>query len=354
MTTRSRRAVATAVVLAAIASSAIQPAASAAARRPLRLGDRGLRVGAHGRDVRQLQRLLKQVGIDVQVDGQYGPGTADAVRRFQRAAHLLVSGVAGPRTARALLRAAQGGAAQIAGGGLAAQSTPPSTHDLGDRMPLRTGMSGRDVRVLQDLLNRAGFATRVDGQFGKGTAAAVKAFEAAAARPADAIVDATDLAALRQLAGAGPQRPGEVNAPVPLPPADTAQVGPDGLAVAPAAAPDVVKAIIAAGNQIAHQPYRYGGGHARWDDTAYDCSGSVSYALHQAGLIDQPMASGDFVGWGDPGVGQWVTIYANRGHMYMVVAGLRFDTSGAQQDGSRWHTTMRTSSGYSVRHVPGL
>jgi cell wall-associated NlpC family hydrolase len=167
-------------------------------------------------------------------------------------------------------------------------------------------------------------------------------------------MDATDIAALRQLAGAGPQRPGEINQPAPLPPTETAQVGPDGLAIAPADAPDPIKAIIAAGNQIAHQPYRYGGGHARWDDSAYDCSGSVSYVLHQAGLLDQPKASGDFMTWGDPGVGQWATIYANAGHMYMVVAGLRFDTSGAQQDGSRWHTTMRTSSGYSVRHVPGL
>jgi len=347
---RRRTVTLVAAVLALLGSSMLELPASAAAR----LGDRGLRPGAHGRDVRQLQRLLNQVGIDVGVDGEYGEATTDAVRSFQRATHLLVSGIAGPLTARVLVRAARGGAAQSAGGGLDAHSPAPSMHSLGDRMPLRIGMSGHDIRVLQDFLNRAGVATSIDGQFGAGTVRAVKAFEAAAARPVDGVMDATDIAALRQLAGAGPQRPGEVNAPPPLPPAETAQIGPDGLAVAPASAPDPVKTMIAAGNQIAHQPYRYGGGHARWDDTAYDCSGSASYVLHQAGLLDQSMPSGDFMTWGDSGVGQWLTIYANPVHMYLVIAGLRFDTSGAQQDGSRWHTTMRTSSGYSVRHVPAL
>jgi hypothetical protein len=101
-------------------------------------------------------------------------------------------------------------------------------------------------------------------------------------------------------------------------------------------------------------PYKYGGGHGQWEDSGYDCSGSVSYALHGAGLLDQALPSGNFMSWGDKGPGQWVTLYANQGHMYMIVAGLRFDTSGRQQDGTRWHASSRSSSGYTVVHPPGL
>ena len=123
---------------------------------------------------------------------------------------------------------------------------------------------------------------------------------------------------------------------------------------APAGAPPQVQQIIAAGNEIASKPYKYGGGHGKWDDSGYDCSGSVSYALHGAGLLDEALPSGSFVDWGDPGPGQWVTIYANGGHMYMVVAGLRFDTSGRSNHNTRWQSEQRSSDGYTVRHPPGL
>ena len=142
--------------------------------------------------------------------------------------------------------------------------------------------------------------------------------------------------------------------PTQLAPGDTAQIGPDGLAIAPASAPDPVKAIIAAGNQIASKPYKYGGGHGKWNDSGYDCSGSVSYALHGAGLLDKPLASGDFETWGDSGPGQWVTIYTKASHAYMVVAGIRFDTSGRTTNNTRWQADMRSSSGYVARHPTGL
>jgi len=112
--------------------------------------------------------------------------------------------------------------------------------------------------------------------------------------------------------------------------------------------------VIAAGNRIAHMPYRYGGGHATFHDTGYDCSGSVSYALHGAGLLSSPLDSSQFESYGAPGRGRWITIYANPGHVYMVVDGVRFDTSGASQTGSRWQRTMRSSAGYTVRHPRGL
>ena len=111
--------------------------------------------------------------------------------------------------------------------------------------------------------------------------------------------------------------------------------------------------MIAAGNRIAHKPYRYGGGHASFTDSGYDCSGSVSYALHGGGLLSVPKDSGEFMSYGAPGPGRHITIYAHPGHVYMVVHGRRFDTTGAG-GGSRWQWEARSSSGYTVRHPPGL
>jgi len=132
-----------------------------------------------------------------------------------------------------------------------------------------------------------------------------------------------------------------------------ARVLPDGTAVAPANAPDVVKQVIQAANAIATTPYKWGGGHGAWRDKGYDCSGSVSFALAGAGLLDSPRASGGFMNYGAPGPGKWITIHAGPGHMYMVVAGLRFDTSGAN-GGTRWQAEPRGMSGLQVRHVPRL
>ena len=118
-----------------------------------------------------------------------------------------------------------------------------------------------------------------------------------------------------------------------VPAGPKAVVAANGLATAPAGAPPLVQAIIAAGNRIATKPYKYGGGHGKWADSGYDCSGSVSFALHGAGLLDEALDSTGFMSWGDAGPGQWVTIYAKGSHTYMVVAGLRFDTSGRARAG---------------------
>ena len=151
--------------------------------------------------------------------------------------------------------------------------------------------------------------------------------------------------------GIDPSAPATNPAPVT---GDIATVGIDGNAVAPADAPAVVKEIIAAGNAIARKPYVWGGGHQRWLARGYDCSGSVSYALHGASLLDDPLVSGGFMRWGDAGPGDWVTIYANRGHVFMIVAGLRFDTSGQRQVGTRWQAAPRTLHGFRARHPVGL
>jgi cell wall-associated NlpC family hydrolase len=133
-----------------------------------------------------------------------------------------------------------------------------------------------------------------------------------------------------------------------------ARVLPDGTAVAPDDAPEPVKRVIQAGNAIAKFPYKWGGGHGAWRDNGYDCSGSVSFALAGAGLLGSPLTSGGFMDWGASGLGEWITIYTNPGHIFMIVAGLRFDTSGQGRAGTRWQEEPRSTSGFVVRSVPGL
>jgi cell wall-associated NlpC family hydrolase len=132
----------------------------------------------------------------------------------------------------------------------------------------------------------------------------------------------------------------------------------DGLAAAPIDAPLAIQEIIWAGNQIVGLPYIYGGGHASFISPGYDCSGTVSYALHGANLLSTPMDSTEFEGWGGGGVGTWVTIFANGGHAYMTVAGLRLDTSSANDpsnlQGPRWRPLRPENEGFVVRHPVGL
>jgi hypothetical protein len=130
-----------------------------------------------------------------------------------------------------------------------------------------------------------------------------------------------------------------------------------GYAVAPAKAPRKVQRAIAAANRIVKgKPYCLGGGHGRWNDRCYDCSGSVSYALGKKGarVLDAPMPSGSFQNWEKGGKGKWITVYANGGHMYAVIAGLRLDTSMTPGDGPGWSKGKLHQSGYSVRHPRGL
>jgi peptidoglycan hydrolase-like protein with peptidoglycan-binding domain len=236
---------------------------------------------------------------------------------------------------------------------------------LGARLPLTLGARGHDVRILQDFLNRAGQATSVDGVFGTDTKRAVTAFQSLQRLAADGTVTAPVVKVLRNVIvqGSAVASISSVTGGAEMPTAQQIQavapgvkatVGPGGLAIAPAGAPPVVQAIIAAGNRIAGLPYVYGGGHGNWIDTGYDCSGSVSFALHGGGLLSSPLASGDFETWGDAGPGTWVTLYANGGHIFMVIAGLRFDTSGQRDAGTRWQTDMRSGAGFVVRHPPGL
>lgn len=129
-----------------------------------------------------------------------------------------------------------------------------------------------------------------------------------------------------------------------------------GEAVAPAGAPAGVQQAIAAANSIRTKPYVWGGGHGSWFARGYDCSGAVSYALHGAKLLSSPLDSGSLESWGSRGVGRWITVYANSGHTYAVIAGLRWDTAGsADGTGPRWYkqTTAAAPGRYTVRHPAG-
>src|SRR5215217_2999704 len=257
-----------------------------------------LKRGSHGPRVENVQRWL---GIGA--DGIFGPGTKRAVKRFQRSHGLAVDGVVGPATYRALARRAH--KANGGGGGGSRRSA---------------------VALVQ---RRLGIAA--DGVFGPQTEAAVTAFQRDHGLISDGIVGPATWAALgepgrsrilrRRGGGGGGGKVGR---------------------------------IIAAANRIVGKPYRFGGGHASFEDSGYDCSGAVSYALHGAGLLASPMPSGAFTSYGAPGPGRRVTIYANSGHMFMVVDGRRFDSTGTNGRGPLWYDVPRPTLGYIARHPPGL
>lgn len=127
----------------------------------------------------------------------------------------------------------------------------------------------------------------------------------------------------------------------------------NGLAYAPAAAPLQVQQAIWAANTLRHKPYIYGGGHQSFSSRGYDCSGTVSFALHAAGLLRAPLDSSDFMHWGQHGRGQWITIYTNPGHAWAVIAGLRLDTAGPGESGPRWRTVPGSTRGFTGRHPVG-
>jgi len=161
--------------------------------------------------------------------------------------------------------------------------------------------------------------------------------------------------------GAGISAPAEAPSTPshPTVPGDVARII-KGVAYAPSFAPQVVKEAIWAGNQIRTKPYIYGGGHGTWKDAGYDCSGSVSYVLHAAGLLRISMDSSEFEGWGQKGLGQWITVYTNPAHAFVEIAGIRFDTS-AEDDpkpppgsGPRWRPVMDRTRGFQARHPSAL
>jgi peptidoglycan hydrolase-like protein with peptidoglycan-binding domain len=219
-----------------------------------------------------------------------------------------------------------------------------ASQHLGERI-LREGMHGHDVRVLQDYLSIAGYPTAIDGAFGPATKANVIKFETAQGFTPNGIVSYAVAYQLRV-----------VVAQVESTRITHATLS-DGVAIAPASAPQTVKNVIAAANQIAFKPYVYGGGHASFNSRGYDCSGSTSYALHGGGLLSSTEDSSQFESYGLAGNGRWITLFANSGHVYMWIDGLWFDTAAqsSQNRNDRWASSrVSPLSGFVRRHPPGF
>jgi hypothetical protein len=263
-----------------------------------------------------------------------------------------------------------------------------ASQHLGQRV-LREGMTGHDVRVLQQYLGFAGFPTSIDGDYGPATEQNVIAFEKRFGLNVNGFVNAQFVAKIRAIVAdregtaavsdstsggvsfvpSSPATFGTVGItgstgvtgvtggqgdPTPPPGSDATLI--DGLAVAPQDAPQVVQNVIAAANQIAFKPYIYGGGHASFNSAGYDCSGSTGFALHGGGLLSQTEDSTGFETYGSPGAGQWITLWANGGHVYMEIAGLWFDTAAqsSSNGNDRWSTTrVDQPQGYIERHPTG-
>ena len=278
--------------IAALVVAALLFAPGAVEAKPLKRGSEGARVA-------KIQRWL-----GISSDGIFGSGTKRAVKRFQRRHGLTADGIVGPATWSALKRTRARKASSGGGGGSA-------------------------VALLQRELG-----ITADGVFGPATQAAVKRFQRSRGLTADGIVGPATWSAL-----------GHPGRSVVLKRRRGGGGGGGG---------DVVARVVRAANRIASKPYKYGGGHGRWNDSGYDCSGSVSYALHGGGLLSSALTSGGFMRWGAPGRGRRITVYASPSHVYMVVDGRRFDTTGRSETGSRWQASDRSSAGYVVRHPPGL
>jgi peptidoglycan hydrolase-like protein with peptidoglycan-binding domain len=307
-----------------------------------------------GHDVRVLQDFLTRAGFPTTVDGQFGPGTEGTVKAFERAHQMQVDGVASLEFDRKLREVLASGARTVPPRSTwrrRASTADRGSQHLGQRA-LREGMSGHDVRVLQDYLTRVGYPTTIDGQFGPGTAQNVRDFERDHDFQADGVVSSALAAALRKAVASGDPPSSSTSTP----PTVTARgtLNSDGTANPPAGAPAAIVSLFDAANRIANDPYCYGGGHASFNSSCYDCSGSVSYALHGAGLLPSPLDSTELESYGGPGPGRWITLWSNSGHVYLLVAGLRFDTAAqSSTGGSRWTSAPRSSAGYVERHPTG-
>jgi hypothetical protein len=225
-----------------------------------------------------------------------------------------------------------------------------TANQLGRRL-LRQGLHGSDVTILQGYLTIAGYPTSVDGNYGPATASSVSAFKRANnMTPANGVAGPAFAKALQAAIS-----PDESDVPT-----GRATINADGTATAPASAPAVVQSVIASANSIIDTSYCVGGGHGKWTSSCYDCSGSTSFALHGGGLLSTSEDSSDLMSYGAPGPGKWITIYSDPSHVFIVVAGIAFDTANyggpniPAGTGPRWRQNplgnLADGCNYVVRH----
>jgi len=233
--------------------------------------------------------------------------------------------------------------------------TRPTTFNQLGRRLLRPGLHGNDVTILQGYLTIAGYPTSVDGDFGPQTGASVAAFKQAhQIDPANDVAGPSFDTALKAAISA-------VESDVPT---TTTRINPDGTATAPAGAPALVQTMVSAANSILDTSYCVGGGHGNWTSSCYDCSGSVSFVLHAAGLLSQSEDSTGLESFGEQGPGKWVTIYSDPSHAFIVIGGRAFDTAdyGGPNvpggTGARWRSNplgnLADGGDYVVRHPADL
>jgi cell wall-associated NlpC family hydrolase len=265
-----------------------------------------------GADVGVLQVDLTLVGFQTAADGQFGPATLRSVRRFETKYHLRPSSAVTKTVVRYLLAAVAVAKAQQASGAATVGTTTATT------TPAATSTTTA--------------ATTSTDTPDATVSSAASGGAAVTTGPAETM-GSTSIAA--------PMGRGTLNA--------------DGTANPPAGAPLAIQEIFAAANQIASTPYVYGGGHnATFSGPGYDCSGSVSYALHGGGMLSAPLDSTEFETWGTPGAGKWITLYSNSGHVFMLIAGLRYDTAAqSSTGGSRWTDQPTSTSGFVASHPTG-
>ena len=272
--------------------------------------------------------LQRKLGLSA--DGDFGPATKKALAAWQRSHGLTADGVAGPQT-RSALGLGAGAVLQWQRPARAARKHAPKQQQPKLVVAAR---AGGGVRALQQALGLA-----PDGVFGPATERALKSWQRSHGLTPDGAAGPQTRAALGIGSGAVLKRKGGGHR-------QSAGGGGGGSS-------SVVQQVVAAANAIAGRPYVYGGGHGSFESAGYDCSGSVSYALHGGGLLSSPLDSSAFMSYGAPGPGRHITIYANPGHVYMTIDGRRFDTSARSETGSRWTGTDRSAGGYVVRHPPG-